>query len=44
MMDYMRYTPRTLEELLEANPMPDFERIRKGGTPVDPNAEANCGE
>ena len=29
MMDYMRYTPRTLEELLSANPAPEFERITK---------------
>lgn len=34
MMDYMRYSPRTLEELLSANPMPKFTRIQKDGTPV----------
>lgn len=35
MMDYMRYTPRTLEELLADNPMHSFDRIRKDGTTVD---------
>ena len=34
MMPYMDYTPRTLAELLEANPMPEISRIRKDGTPV----------
>lgn len=30
MMTYMNYTPRTLEELLEANPAPEFRRnLRK---------------
>lgn len=29
MMDCMNYTPRTLDELLEANPVPAIERIRK---------------
>lgn len=31
MMDYMGYTPRTLEELIEANPMPAIDRIKKDG-------------
>ena len=34
MMPYMDYTPRTLAELLEANPMPVIARIRKDGTPA----------
>ena len=34
MMPYMDYTPRTLEELLEENPMPEIARIRKDGTPA----------
>lgn len=42
MMDYMRYTPRTLEELLDANPMPIFDRIRQNGTPVDSPSEDSC--
>ena len=42
MMDYMRYTPRTLEELLDANPMPIFDRIRQDGTPVDSPSEDSC--
>ena len=30
MMTYMNYTPRTLEEILEANPAPEFKRdLRK---------------
>ena len=39
MMDYTRYTPRTLEELLEANPMPVFDRIRKDGAAVANTSE-----
>ncbi|MGP1543815.1 MAG: hypothetical protein ACTTIO_02500 [Candidatus Fimenecus sp.] len=39
MMDYMRYTPRTLEELLDANPMPVFDRIRQDGAPIDTPTE-----
>ena len=35
MMDYMGYTPRTLEELMEANPMPVIDRIKKDGTPTN---------
>lgn len=27
MMPYMKYTPRTLDEILEANPAPEFERV-----------------
>ena len=42
MMDYMRYTPRTLEELLDANPMPIFDRIRQVGTPFDSPSEDSC--
>lgn len=42
MMDYMRYTPRTLEELLDANPMPIFDRIRQDGTPFDSPSEDSC--
>lgn len=34
MMEYMKYTPRTLEELLAANPTPEFSQIRKDGTSV----------
>ena len=26
-MPYMKYTPRTLDEILEANPAPEFERV-----------------
>lgn len=32
MMDYMQYTPRTLQELLNANPMPLIDKIQKKGT------------
>ena len=35
MMDYMRYTPRTLTELLDANPMPEIARDRKDGSAVE---------
>ena len=28
MMPYMRYTPRTLEEILKANPAPEFRKKR----------------
>ena len=35
MMDYMRYTPRTLTELLAANPMPEIARDRKDGSAVE---------
>ena len=38
MMEYMRYTPRTLTELLDANPMPEIFRVRKDGSAVE-NAE-----
>lgn len=30
MMPYMKYTPRTLDEILEANPAPAFERVDEG--------------
>lgn len=39
MMDYMNYAPRTLEELLAANPMPAFERVRKHEVPDVEDAE-----
>ena len=35
MMDYMRYTPRTLTELLDANPMPEIARVRQDGSAVE---------
>ena len=35
MMEYMRYTPRTLTELLAANPMPEIARVRKDGSAVE---------
>ena len=35
MMDYIRYTPRTLTELLDANPMPEIARDRKDGSAVE---------
>ena len=38
MMEYMRYAPRTLTELLDANPMPEIARDRKDGSAVE-NAE-----
>ena len=38
MMAYMNYTPRTLDELLEANPQPMIERIRKDGTNAGENS------
>lgn len=31
MMDYMGYTPRTLKELLNANPIPVINRVEKDG-------------
>ena len=31
----MRYTPRTLTELLDANPMPEIARDRKDGSAVE---------
>ena len=34
MMEYMRYTPRTLTELLDANPMPEIAKVRKDGSAV----------
>ena len=36
MMDYMRYTPRTLDELLKANPAPEIIETRR-----KPNEENN---
>ena len=45
MMDYMRYGPRTLEELLKANPMPVIDRVRKDGTHAEkPTGEVAAGE
>ena len=38
MMAYMNYTPRTLDELLEANPQPMIKRIRKDGTNAGENS------
>ena len=38
MMNYMDYTPRTLSELLDANPMPAIDRVRKDGTSTNVNA------
>ena len=38
MMAYMNYTPRTLDELLDVNPMPEIARVRKDGSAVE-NAE-----
>ena len=38
MMAYMNYTPRTLDELLEANLQPMIERIRKDGTNAGENS------
>ena len=35
MMAYMNYTPRTLDELLDANPMPEIARDRKDGSAVE---------
>ena len=35
MMDYMRYTPRTLTELLDANPMPEIAIVRTDGSAVE---------
>ena len=41
MMDYMRYTPRTLTELLDANPMPEIARDRKDGSAVESAEQQN---
>ena len=41
MMDYMRYTPRTLTELLDANPMPEIARDRKDGSAVESAKQQN---
>ena len=38
MMAYMNYTPRTLDELLEANPQHMIERTRKDGTNAGENS------
>ena len=35
MMEYMRYTPRTLTELLDANLMPEIARVRTDGSAVE---------
>ena len=35
MMAYMNYTPRTLDELLDVNPMPEIARVRKDGSAVE---------
>lgn len=41
MMAYMNYTPRTLDELLEANPMPEIARVRKDGSAVESAEQRN---
>ena len=41
MMDYIRYTPRTLTELLDANPMPEIARDRKDGSAVESAEQQN---
>ena len=41
MMDYMRYTPRTLTELLDANLMPEIARDRKDGSAVESAEQQN---
>ena len=41
MMEYMRYTPRTLTELLDANPMPEIFRVRKDGSAVESAEQQN---
>ena len=41
MMDYMRYTPRTLTGLLDANPMPEIARDRKDGSAVESAEQQN---
>ena len=41
MMEYMRYTPRTLTELLDANPMPEIARVRKDGSAVESAEQRN---
>ena len=41
MMDYMRYTPRTLTELLDTNPMPEIARDRKDGSAVESAEQQN---
>lgn len=38
MMDYMDYAPRTLSELLDANPVRVIDRVRKDGTSTNVNA------
>ena len=35
MMAYMNYTPGTLDELLDANPMPEIARDRTDGSAVE---------
>jgi calcineurin-like phosphoesterase family protein len=44
MMPYMDYTPRSLAELLVANPMPEFARIRKDGTPAENQEATDTGD
>ena len=41
MMEYMRYTPRTLTELLDANPMPEIARDCKDGSAVESAEQRN---
>ena len=37
----MRYTPRTLTELVDANPMPEIARVRKDGSAVEGAEQRN---
>ena len=41
MMEYMRYTPRTLTELLAANPMPEIAIVRTDGSAVESAEQQN---
>ena len=40
MMAYMCYTPRTLTELLDTNPMPEIFRVGKDGSAVEASESA----
>lgn len=45
MMDYMAYTPRTLRELLEANPMPEHLTVRADAAGREkPRTAADAGQ
>ena len=41
MMAYMNYTPRTLDELLGVNPMPEIARVHKDGSAVEGAEQRN---